>query len=105
MLLMHKNLKPQSKFGVRDPMGSKTDHGEKSKRYSGADNKCNQCEYSSAHAGSLRTHLKTHSGEKPNKCNQCEYAAAHAVSLRTHLKAHSSQKSNKCNQCTMGFAL
>ena len=34
--------------------------------------KCNQCDYASSHTGHLRTHLKTHSGEKLNKCNQCD---------------------------------
>ena len=29
-------------------------------------NKCNQCDYVSSHAGNLRTHLKTHNGEKQN---------------------------------------
>ena len=27
-------------------------------------NKCNQCKYTSSHAGHLRTHLKGHRGEK-----------------------------------------
>ena len=27
-------------------------------------NKCNQCDYASSRAGNLKTHLKTHSGEK-----------------------------------------
>ena len=47
----------------------------------------------------LRTHLKTHSGEKSNKCNQCDFASSHALSLKGHLKTHSGEKSNKCNQC------
>ena len=34
-------------------------------------NKCNQCKYTSSHTGHLRTHLKTHRGEKPNKCSEC----------------------------------
>ena len=50
-------------------------------------NKCNQCDYATAHAGNLRTHFKMHSGEKPNKCNQCDYASSEAVKLRRHLKA------------------
>ena len=61
--------------------------------------KCNQCDYDSSHAFTLRTHLKTHRGEKSNKCNQCDYASSQAGSLRRHLKTHSGEKSNKCNQC------
>ena len=48
---------------------------------------------------SLRTHLKTHSGEKSNKCNQCDFASSQAGDLRRHLKTHSGEKSNKCNKC------
>ena len=36
-------------------------------------NKCNQCEYSSSHVGTLRRHLKTHSGEKSIKGDQCDF--------------------------------
>ena len=62
-------------------------------------NKCNQCDFVSSYASALRGHLKIHSGEKPNKCNQCDYASSHAGHLRQHLKTHSGEKSNKCNQC------
>ena len=61
--------------------------------------KCNQCDYASSHAGHLKTHLKTHSGEKTNKCNQCDYASSDTSSLKRHLKTHSGEKSSKCNQC------
>ena len=90
-------------------MGTQTDLGEKTNRYSGAgtlgkhvqehndkkSNKSNQCDYASAHAGSLRTHLKKHRGEKLNKCNQCDYASSQAGTLRRHLKTHSDEKSNR----------
>ena len=55
-------------------------------------NKCNQCDYDSSHAFTLRTHLKTHSGEKSNKCNQCDFASSDASNLRKHLKTHSGEK-------------
>ena len=56
-----------------------------------------QC--ASSDAGSLRKHLKTHSGEKTHKCYQCDYASSQAGNLRTHLTNHSGEKPNKCNQC------
>ena len=58
--------------------------------------KCNQCVYASARAGSLKTHLKTHSGEI--QCTLCDYASVTAGNLRTHLKIHLGEKSYKCNQ-------
>ena len=67
----------------------KTHIGEKS-------NKCNQCEYASSHADSLRTHLKTHSGEKLWKCSQCDFASSYSHHLRLHLKSHiDGEKTNK----------
>ena len=62
-------------------------------------NKCNQCDFTSSWAGNLRTHLKTHSGEKSNKCNQCDFTSSEAGDLRRHLKTHSGKKTHKCNQC------
>ena len=49
----------------------------------------------------MRTHLKTHSGEKSNKSNQYSYASSQERNLKTHLKTHSGEKSNKCNNVTL----
>ena len=45
--------------------------------------------YASSQTSYLRTHLKTHNGEKSNKCNQCDFAFFQSSNLRTHLKIHS----------------
>ena len=47
----------------------------KAKKNEEKSKKCNQCDYATSRAASLRTHLKTHSGEKSNKCNQCDFAS------------------------------
>ena len=61
--------------------------------------KCSLCDYATSYTGSLKTHMKTHTGEKSNKCNQCDYASSRAGHLKTHMKKHTGEKSNKCNQC------
>ena len=61
--------------------------------------KCNQCDFVSSQAGNLRTHWKTHIGEKQYKCNQCDYTSSYTSTLRRHLKMHNGEKSNKCTQC------
>ena len=61
--------------------------------------KCNKCDFICSRADKLRTHFKTHSGEKPNKCKQCKYASSRTDMLRIHLKMHDGEKLNKCNQC------
>ena len=62
-------------------------------------NKCNQCNFATVWANSLKRHLKTHLKEKSYKCNQCNFASVRVDNLRTHLKTHSGEKPHKCNQC------
>ena len=40
--------------------------------------KCSQCEYASFRAHHLRSHMKTHFGEKLNKCTQCDFKSLYA---------------------------
>ena len=62
-------------------------------------NNCNQCDYASSQAGNLRSHTKTHNGEKSNTCNQCDFASSQASSLKKTFENTQWKKSNKFNQC------
>ena len=44
--------------------------------------KCNQCNFSTATAGNLKSHKLIHSGEKPFACSQCKYSCNRAGSLK-----------------------
>ena len=55
------------------------------------------CGYQYSQAGSLQEHLKIHRGEKAKQCNQCQYASIRADSLRTHLKKTQWRKADLMN--------
>ena len=69
MLAMDANIEPQSKVGVRDLMRTKTDHKERSKRYSGAD--------------TLRRHVQGHNKEKSFFLISLEAHQTYSVNLKT----------------------
>ena len=54
------------------------------RRWKRSGEKLNQC---------IQCDLKRHSGDKSNKCNQCNFASTWPANLRTHLKSHSGEKS------------
>ena len=60
------------------------------KRHTGEKmHKCTHCNYSS-----LRLLENAFENKQPNKCNQCSYASSPAGHLKTHLQTHSSEKPN-----------
>ena len=66
-----------------------------------ATHNCNQCDFASSWADALRTHLKTHSGEKSNKCNQCDFAYSDPSSLWRHLKTHNGESQTNATNVIM----
>ena len=60
---------------------------------------CKQCDYSSTTGSQLKRHTKTHSGNKPFKCTQCDYSRTRANSLKKHMFNHSGEKAFRCEKC------
>ena len=60
---------------------------------------CKQCEYKCTKAGNLKRHKLTHSGEKPYPCTQCEFSCTTASDLKKHMLKHRREKPFSCNQC------
>ena len=52
-------------------------------------------------ARARRALLRTHSGEKPYKCPQCPYAAVTAGSVKNHMKTHSGESHLKASNAHM----
>ncbi|KAI1720576.1 zinc-finger double domain-containing protein [Ditylenchus destructor] len=61
--------------------------------------KCSECAYATSYPWSLKTHMRTHTGEKPFKCSLCSHTTTTSWDMEKHTRTHTKEKPYKCSEC------
>ncbi|XP_029317340.1 zinc finger protein 408-like isoform X2 [Cottoperca gobio] len=65
---------------------------------------CTVCPKLLANSGSLRNHMKLHTGEKPHICQHCGKCFSQKGNLEAHLRIHNGEKPYPCSECAQSFS-
>ncbi|XP_015911339.1 protein glass-like [Parasteatoda tepidariorum] len=71
---------------------------------SGKMNLCQICGKTYARPSTLKTHMRTHSGERPYRCGTCHKSFSQAANLTAHIRTHSGEKPFRCHVCDRRFS-
>ena len=54
-------------------------------------------------SGSLQSHVRIHTNEKPYECDVCDKAFRHSSGLKYHMRIHTKEKPYECDVCEKRF--
>ncbi|CAH1173539.1 unnamed protein product [Phaedon cochleariae] len=80
----------------------RTKHNVNSKNC-GSKFSCSKCDRVLTSVGSLKNHMRTHTGEKPFTCKHCDKTFAYPNSLNIHIRSHTGERPFICNICKKGY--
>ena len=64
---------------------------------------CVACKKNFPSIARLKSHVRTHTGEKPYMCEVCEKRFTQSGSLTQHMRIHTGEKPYVCSTCNKGF--